>query len=141
MASHPISIGQPLKRWVGLTLTQNVPILLLTRGSEAFGLVFDFASAPFVYSSGDGNLLMDILISDQSLTPFQYPAWTAFSYSMGMPDIYSRAWNNVEFGESSDSGGLRTKFEYKVVPIPCTMLLLGSGLIGLVGLGRKFRKR
>jgi hypothetical protein len=90
---------------------------LVPGGSEAFGLVFDFSSTPIVYEPADGNLLMDILISDQILTPLQFPAFTGFSQVSG-GTIYSRAWDTVVRGQDSDAAGLRTKFEFEELLFP-----------------------
>ena len=90
---------------------------LIAGGSEVFGLVFDFSSTPFVYDPADGNLLMDILISDQILTPLQFPAFTGFSQASG-GTIHSRAWDTAALGQGSDAAGLRTKFEFEELFFP-----------------------
>lgn len=49
----------------GLTTVFNDSDFLQTLG-PGFSLVFDFASNPFLYDPADGNLLLDVLISDKT---------------------------------------------------------------------------
>lgn len=112
-------------------------------GSESFGLVFDFSAAPFLFDPGSGNLLMDIQISNQSLIPEQFPAFTGFSQGgTGVGTAYSRAWDTAGvLGLGSDTGGLRTKIESTAVAIPepetYLLLLAGLGLLGFVTRARR----
>ncbi len=112
----------------------------ITGGSETFSLVFNFSSSPFLYDPNLGNLLMDIRINKQGSDAFfsRFPAGSGLS---------SRAYDSETFGNGSSDVGLRTLIGFapvEVAPVlePSTMLLLASGLMGLVGAGRKkFFKR
>ena len=84
------------------------------------GLVFQFASTPFVYDpTGGENLLLDLLIKNKE-----------FSGSNGL--VASRADVNpitaraYDFTTTSgvDGVGLRTRFEFSPVPEPSTLILL-----------------
>jgi len=100
----------------------------LTGGSESFSLVFNFTT-PFIYDPAQGNLLLDLAISDQNVAE-------AFSRSGDGPNI-SRAYNTAGFGDGADGVGLRTLIGFEPVPEPGTFVLLGSGLLGLAGTLRR----
>ena len=104
---------------------------IVTTGTESFSFVFDFSASPFLYDPTTGNLLMDILITGQSPS-----GYLAFSQSVGGSGTYSRAYSR-NGNTGSDLAGLRTKFEYTVVPVPAAVWLFGSGLIGLIGVARR----
>jgi hypothetical protein len=109
------------------TFSQSV-----TAGSETFSLVFDFSSSRFLLTPGK-NLLLDIVISNENFSL----ACSRFDYLIS--GFSSRAWEIGGVGYADDAG-LRTLIGFTPIPEPGTMLLLGSGLLGLWGFRKKFKK-
>lgn len=91
-------------------------------GSANGGVMPDEAPGSSVIHLGDGST-----VELQSFNVF---------YATGNPDVVS--WGNVEGDEYPDTIA-RISLNYKPVPIPSALFLIGSGLIGLMGL-RKFSK-
>lgn len=102
---------------------------------------------PVAISDYASNINVDATDPDTSLSPlFDYVLGKygedSLVWYIGGLDGYDEVLLPEEWKEGSFGGGLSHKVGFGVTPVPepSTMLLLGSGLIGIAGFGRKFRK-
>jgi len=96
-------------------------------GPESFSLLFDISD--FQYDPSAGNLLLDIAISGISNV-------ASFSRA-GVTGESSRAFNSTGVVGGTDGYALRSRISFAPVPIPPSVWLFGSGLLGLVGIARR----
>ena len=119
-----------------------VPLFTVPGGTNGIGLGGPSATL----SSGNVSFLW-------ALDPSGSPLWTSLPsqnsdgldhmvtwHIAGTNGKYVIAWEDFEFGGDQDFNDLVVEVQISPVPIPSAILLLGSGLIGLVGLRRKLHK-
>jgi len=114
-------------------------------GGPAPGTVYSIFGDAYTYNPAQGNLLVDITVSNRTLPGYGGFDWAFLNFGSASnwaqnfsdrPDIYKDATQRLGL-----TTGLVTGFEGVTQPIPepSTMLLFGSGLLGLWGFRRKKR--
>ena len=118
-----------------------VSLFYVPGGTNGIGL----GGPDATFSSGEINFLW-------ALKPSGAPLWTSWpgqnSDSLdhmvtwliaGSERKYVIAWEDLKGGGDRDFNDLVVEVSVAPVPIPAAMLLLGSGLVGLMGIRKKFK--
>jgi hypothetical protein len=124
------------------TLTNNIGTSLVTffngsLGGPVPGNTFTITGTPFAYNPANGNLLMDVVVTNQPNVPN--------TGSNGYFDLdntgskTSRAFSVTNQTPSSDSAGLVTGFN-TITPEPSSALLICGGVLAMI-IRRKSRSR
>jgi hypothetical protein len=122
----------------GLQVVFAQQILLSDYYDSGLGVltITTLTGSPFFYDPNDGNLIIDIQITDFGTSnDLTQGASSLFFNATDDKDLESEPGpyslvNNFD-GRDNDSYGLATAFELTLVPEPSAGILLGLGLVGL----------
>jgi len=102
--------------------------------------VFDFIinlSSPFVYNPVSGNLLLDVVIASDLVTPGGFVGFV-FGPTPNVGRVFNAGGNGA--ATAGPNEGLLTQFSDTVaatVPEPATLTLLGSGIVAIASQRRR----
>ncbi|MEO7086525.1 MAG: PEP-CTERM sorting domain-containing protein [Gemmatimonadaceae bacterium] len=101
-----------------------------------------FAGTPFAYDPSDGNLLLDVRVSDASPTVSGAAPFLANRGDAG--GVYSRATDFIPVGATSFvDWGLVTQFDATPItaaPEPASLWLMSTGVVGVAAIRRRRRR-
>ncbi len=99
------------------------------------------------WGTSSGTATMDVYVNDVLMTSiaggglYGFNDWATFSGDFGMPDTPLEILVTVDLGDVSGIGGVSFDANVAPVPEPATIMLVGAGLVGIAGLGRRRLKK
>lgn len=148
-----VNIGGTYNFWLGYsavglgltsTLASNwagaptlVDTVVVPAGGVNFGTILTFhLTTPFTYNPGSGDLILEVDVTNQDNVPNNGANGYNWADYTGSQVVRAYCLTNVGcFGAST--GALDTTFVGTTTPEPGTLVMLGSGLLGLAGLARR----
>jgi hypothetical protein len=118
-------------------------VTVLTRfGGGTFALnsislaeLFAFDNSDYAYEVIFTGLLVDGTSVEQAFTIDNLTGVQDFNFNSSFTNLASASWTQVPYYYQFDN------INVTPVPEPCSMLLIGTGLIGLAGFKKRFTKR
>jgi len=107
-------------------------------GGVTYGPVLTLTGVNFTYDPGQGDLILEIIVSNQDNVPnFTGNGYNEADYT-GTDTVRDYCFLGANTGcTGAVLGALVTTFNATTTPEPGTLVMFGSGLIGLAGIARR----
>lgn len=148
----PVIIGGTYQLFLGYSnnpvngLSSNLPSNVMSQmlvdtvtiptGGQNFGSILTFSGFNFTYDPSIAPLLLEVVVTNGDNVP--NTGQNGYNNADGTGSVTSRAYCIENIGCFADSTGLVTTFGTGAVPEPASLILLGSGLLGLASRARKY---
>jgi len=135
--TYDITLGTTLSPVLSLPGSlSNVATFFNGNLDGLIGSIFSISGTPYSYNSALGNLVMEVVVTNQANVPNLGPPGNSYFLADYTGNDVSRAYSLdgsscADTCSSSDLGALVTEFNAAATPLPSTWTMLIAGFLGL----------